>query len=202
LPERFDAKVSLIEGMMERGRFDDAMRMIEGIHQEDPVHYTGLMCQVYLKLGFAEGCDAAIEQISNLPLTPYLFGLRVDSMIRRKRFDELMDYMEEASSSLRRNAYYWRKRMYTTVYYGHFRGDEWYQANVSRSMENYARLSGSTLGALFDIDLCDARFAYEMEQYSRAIRSANKALSRKPGNPQALSILEKARKALIDRSDL
>ncbi len=201
LPQERDAQLSLVNSLLERGRYDVVLNLMNGLKDADPVYSAAIECQVYRKMGFDDGCDSVIETLAGQPMTILLFELHADSLVRQKKYDELITFIVENESGLSREKAYWRRRMFASAYYGHERGDAWYRREVTNSIEHFKKLSGTRKSEVFDIALCEAQYALELEQFSRAIRSAGNALEIRPGNKQALLILDAAKERQALRID-
>lgn len=193
LPQARDAQLSLVNSLLERGRYDVVLELMNDLKEAEPVYAASIECRAYRKMGFDDGCDSVIETLEGQPMTILLFELYADALIRQKKYNELITFIVENEPGLSREKAYWRRRMFALAYYGHERGDEWYRREVTNSIEHFKKLSGTSKAEIFDIELCEAQYALEIKQFSRAIRSATNALELRPGNKQAVLILDAAK---------
>ncbi len=192
LPSNAAALKSLIQALMARKRYQDAIDLLEPVQTSNPGQYIGLMCLVYQKMDFEEGCDALLETVPPNVLTPEIFTLRVDAMLRARQYPQLFIYLENSESALGNSYDYWQKRLYTSVFYGKEMGDAWYRDYIPRVFLKVKQKMNQTAKVRFDLMLCEAKYALELGQFARARGFSERALAMRPNHPTAQKILDAA----------
>ena len=192
IPENASALKWLLRSLMFRNRYQDAIALLEPVRTSNLGEYIGLMCMIYQKMDFGEGCDALLETVPPQVLTTEIFALRVDAMVRSKQFSSLFVYMENSESALGKSYDYWQKRLYTSVFYGKEMGNDWYREYIPRIFLKVRQKMHQTAKVQFDLILCEAQYALELGQFARARGFAERALAMRPNHPTAQKILDAA----------
>ena len=129
----------------------------------------------------------------DLSLTPGLFRIRCEHLIKHELYRELFSFMESSESALKDYPEYWRLRLYHSVYFGQKMGDTWYRESVPALFWQFRQISVQSRNWLFDEVLCEAKYAFEIKQYKRAERAAEQALNLRPNHKEALKLYEAAK---------
>lgn len=196
LPSDASSRASLVGALSERGMHDTALQLVHKLpdNPQNTVERTSLLCRIYQSIDFMEGCDAAVEALSDIPESLTHLNLKAQYLIRHQEWETLFKLYESVEKTYQDSREYWRQRLYHSVFYGKHRSPEWYHAAIPQIFWRHRQVSNSDKIWRFDDAYCGAFYALEMKQFSRAIRDANTALSIKPRHKGAQNILKEAEK--------
>ena len=200
IPKDYNTFSILIQYLIRQNRFDDVQSLIAQNSELNALEAAKLLCDLYLHIGFEDGCNAQIDSFTEYPMNMMLFELKSDYYIRNKQYKELFEFIQQSENALRNEPDFWRKKLYISVFYGQINGESWYREQIPTIFIHYKRFNCSSKRCLFENDYYEAKYAFELKQYSRAIRSANHALKYRPGHKGTLDILHAAQKAQSERA--
>ena len=186
----------LIAALLNNNRPETAQKLIQDI--PDDIEHKPLIAelsyQLYNAIDFPEGCDLVAELVRDYPVTPAIFRIRAQAFIQKQQYDQLFKYFETTQATLGNDEEYWRLRLYYSVFYGKAWDIEWYKHDIPQIFLQYRNTAGNTAKYRFYLALCDAKYALELDQNNRALRSAKLAIELRPHNKLAQSIYREAEK--------
>ena len=204
LPQTNGSIRVLVAALLNNNRFETAQKLIQKI--PDDIEHKSLIAelsyQLYNALDFPEGCDLIAELVRDYPVTPAIFRIRTQAFIKKQQYDQLFKYFETTQPTLGNDDEYWRLRLYYSVFYGKSWNPEWYKHDISQIFLQYRNTSRNTAKYRFYLALCDAKYALELDQNNRALRSAKQAIELRPNNKLAQSLYFEAEKRTINHSNL